>query len=100
MSFHRRKLLTVVTESALERQLVHDVLEFGAHGYTISEARGGGAHGEMQGAFSLDSNIRMDVICDDTVAERLALHLRDHYYSNYAMVVFLSEVEVLRPEKF
>ena len=33
-------------------------------------------------------------------AERIAEHLQARYYANFAMVCYLAEVEVLRPEKF
>ena len=30
----------------------------------------------------------------------IAAYLQEHYYADYAMILFLSDVEVLRPEKF
>ena len=33
-------------------------------------------------------------------AEALLAQLQERFYANYAMVAYLSEVEVLRPEKF
>ena len=35
-----RKLLTVITESNLERDLVREIESLGVGGYTISDARG------------------------------------------------------------
>jgi hypothetical protein len=45
-------------------------------------------------------NIRIEIICARPQAEALLTHLQERYYSNYAMVACLSEVEVLRPGKF
>ena len=45
-------------------------------------------------------NIRIEIICARPQAETLLAHLQERYYSNYAMVACLSEVEVLRPGKF
>ncbi len=43
------KLLIIITESALEHELIKDVVKLGAHGYTITEARGRGNQGLRDG---------------------------------------------------
>jgi hypothetical protein len=42
----------------------------------------------------------VEIICARDVAERIATHLQDRYYANFAMVCYLAQVEVLRAEKF
>jgi nitrogen regulatory protein PII len=95
-----RKLLTVVTEAALESQLTRDLERHGARGYTITNARGKGQRGVREAGWEADSNIRIEVVCDEATARRLAEHLQERYYDNYAMILLLSDVEVMRPEKF
>jgi len=97
---YRRKLLTVITEAALETHLTRDLNQLGAPGYTITNARGRGQRGVRQASWETDSNIRVEVICDDETADRIARHLKERYYDNYAMILTLCDVEVLRPEKF
>jgi len=97
---HVLKLLTVVTESALEASLVRDIERLGASGYTISNARGKGHRGVREADWEAESNIRVEVVCDEGTARRIAAHLQQRYYDNYAMILLLSDVEVLRPEKF
>jgi len=97
---HVLKLLTVITESVLEPQLLRDIERLGARGYTISSARGKGSRGVREAGWETDSNIRLEVVCDEATARRIAAHLQAKYYDNYAMVLLLGEVEVLRPEKF
>ena len=41
---HPRKLLVVISEAVIERQLVADARSLGALGYTVVDVRGGGAH--------------------------------------------------------
>jgi hypothetical protein len=96
----RRKLLTIICEIDLERRLGDEVIALGAHGYTVTEARGRGAGGERDAAWSPSGNMRMEVICDTTVAEAIAEHLRKTYFANFSMVLYVSDVEVLRGEKF
>ena len=100
MDIHNRKLLTIITESALENTLVRDIERLGAHGYTITDARGKGTRGVRNAGWEATSNIRIEIICDPATAGRIADHLREHYYQDYAMTLFLVDVGVLRPEKF
>lgn len=95
-----RTLLTVITEAALEAALLRDIERLGAHGYTVTDARGKGSRGVRDAGWEASSNIRVEVLCDTTTAESIAAHLQQHYYANYAMILFMSEVNVLRPEKF
>ncbi len=100
MAIKMRKLLTVVTESALENLLVQDIERLGAHGYTITDARGKGSRGVRNASWDPSGNIRLEVVCDAKTAEAIAAHLRLRYYDNYAMILMTTDVEVLRPEKF
>ncbi len=100
MTTHGRKLLVVITEAALERQLISDARKFGAHGYTITEVHGGGERGEREAQWEADRSIEIKVICDDLVAERLAQHVLASYAANYAVTIFTADVGVYRPQKF
>ena len=97
---HTRKLLTLVTEAAIESSLVRDLDRLGAHGYTITEARGKGNRGVRNAGWDASSNMRIVVVCTDETAASIAARLQAQYYDNYAMIMWVSEVEVLRPEKF
>ncbi len=100
MTSETRKLLTVVTEAVLETDLAELLPTLGATGYTIVNARGRGSRGAREAGWSTNSNIRIEVICEPATADRISAHLREHYYRDYAMVLYVSDVEVLRPEKF
>jgi nitrogen regulatory protein PII len=100
MQTHPRKLIVIITEAALEALLVKDVLRLGAHGYTLSDVRGGGRHGTREAAWEADRNIRMEVICDDATAAAIGDHVRATYSQHYATTIFVADIGVLRPEKF
>lgn len=100
MGTDNRKLVTIITESALETELIRAVEQLGAHGYTITDARGKGSRGARDAGWDEARNIRMEVVCDAAVAAAVSEHLQRHYYDNYAMILFVSDVAVLRPEKF
>ncbi len=100
MDAHIRTVLTVICEAALEKKLVLDLQQLGAPGWTISDARGRGGCGVRSAGWDTEGNIRVEIICARDIAERIANHLQARYYANFAMVCYLSQVEVLRPEKF
>jgi len=94
------KLLTIVTEAAIESRLVKDIEALGARGYTITDARGKGSRGRRDAAWDENRNVRIEVICNATVAEAIARHLEVTYYEHYGMVLYIGEVLVRRAEKF
>lgn len=95
-----RKLLTVITEASLERNLLQDLERLGARGYTVTDARGKGSRGVREAEWGTSGNIRVEVVCETAVAAAIAAYLKDRYYDDYAMIVFAHDVAVLRPEKF
>lgn len=100
MQSHTRKLLTIIAEAALEATLVRDIDRLNAHGYTITDARGKGNRGIRDAGWEASSNIRIEVVCATQTAEELSAHFQEQYYDNYAMILFMSDIDVLRPEKF
>jgi len=100
MQVHSKKLLVIIAEAALEKNLVKDARAHGAQGWTIVDARGGGAGGAREAIWEADRTIEMKVICDEGVAGRLAQHILETYAAHYALTLFVSDVGVFRPEKF
>ena len=95
-----RRLLTIVTEAVLERELVAELEALGVRGYTVTDARGRGSRGRRSSDWAQEGNIRIEIVCEPSLAERVAARLRERYYDHYAMILFLQDVSVLRPEKF
>jgi hypothetical protein len=95
-----RRLLTVVTEAVLERELIAELEALGVRGYTITDARGKGGRGRRLSDWAQEGNIRVEIVCEPALAERVAQRLRERYYDHYAMILFLQDVSVLRPDKF
>jgi hypothetical protein len=100
MEHFQRRLLTIVTEAVLERELLAEFDALGVRGYTITDARGKGGRGRRQSDWAQEGNIRVEVVCDGPLAERVAARLRERFYDHYAMILFMQDVSVLRPDKF
>ena len=95
-----RKLLTIITEALLESELCEAIDKLGATGYTVTNARGRGSRGVRDAGWASSGNIRVEVVCSKELSDRIAETLREKYYSDYAMIIFESDVRVLRSEKF
>ncbi|MCD8504371.1 MAG: transcriptional regulator [Burkholderiaceae bacterium] len=100
MEKHKRTLLVVIAEANLERMLVQDIKRLGAAGYTVTDVRGGGHSGVREGTWEADRTIRMEVVCEALVADKIAASLLEQYGKHYGLTIYFSEVSVLRPNKF
>ena len=95
-----RTLITIITESSIEKKLTFDIENLGAKGYTVSEARGKGHRGIRDGEWDANANVRIEVICDQKTADRILNDLQERYYKNFAMIIYTHPVNILRPDKF
>ena len=99
MQLFPMKQITVIGEEVLRDQLMRKILELGATGCSYSSTQGVGAHGERSNdVFS--ANFQLNVICPATVAESILGYLAAHYFGKYAVVAWLSDVEVVRKAHF
>ena len=96
MHTERRRLLTIVTEATLEHRLIRDIERLGALGYTIIDVRGKGSHGVRDSRWEGSGNIRVEIVCDAARADAIAGHLKESY-ENFAMILFIGDVDVLCP---
>ncbi len=93
------KLVTIVAEPVLESQLVKDLRHLGATGWTIVEGRGEGSRG-MRASDLPGANVRVETIVTDDVADRIIRHVADRYFPHYAVIAYVSDVAVVRGEKY
>ena len=99
-SKHPKTLLVIVAEAVLEKNLVRDVRELGAQGWTLSEVHGAAREGVREGAWEADRTIEMKVICDAVVADAIADRVMAAYAPHYSVAMYFSLVSVLRPERY
>jgi nitrogen regulatory protein P-II 2 len=92
-------LLTIIAEDELETRLVADLKKLGVLGYTICAVRGEGKHGLRASQWE-GENIKIEVIVDHLLADAIAEHVANAYFPNFATILYLLPVQVLREEKF
>lgn len=94
------KLITIVTSEVLEDRLVASVRKRGASGYTLSRARGAGSEGQQSGLLWFDTNLMLKVILPPERLPGLLDDLSALIDKGYHLTVFVSDVTVLRHEKY
>lgn len=100
MAFAKKKLITIICEAQLEKNLIEDLEGFKIGGYTICEAKGYGSKGLRAADWEQNRNIRVEIVCGPQDGENIMLHLKKEYYEDYAMISYMSDVDVIRAEKF
>lgn len=95
-----KKLVTIITEKILEDDLIAEIKKLDIKGFTVTDARGEGSRGARSAAWDQVSNIRVEIVCDEAVAERVCDALQKKFYKNYAMILFVTDVSTLRNDKF
>lgn len=100
MNTHPMKLVTIICEALARERLVRLLVEEGAHGYTLFRVEGTGARGSRVADIEEFTNIQVEVIVPAAVAERLMARLHRDFLPHFAVIVYESEVRVLRPDKF
>lgn len=93
------KKVTVIAEAVLEPRLIKDLRSLGARGYTITDVRGEGSRGVRAGDPE-GRNVQIDVLATQEVADRIVTHITDRYFRHYAVVAYVTDVGVVRGDKY
>ena len=94
------KHVTIITSDVLENTIVGYIRARGASGYTIVRARGAGSSGEQTGLFDIDTNIKIHIIMPPEKLSGLLDDIEQLLKSGHHLILFVSDVAVLGPEKF
>ena len=102
MKFYKAKKVVIVTEASILDDVIETITKLGADSYTVQSATGKGEKGVRSGNdFSgLFKNVRIDVITTEEIAKKIAVEITERFFKNYAGIVYLLDVEVIRAKKF
>ncbi len=98
MKTRRLTLVTVVAEAVLEQQLIQLVKAEGATGFTVTAAHGEGSRALRTGME--EGNVRLEVVVSEEVGDAIVTCLAERYFTNYAVIAWLTDVSVVRGDKY
>ena len=93
------KLLTIITEGLLKEEMITLIRRHGATGYTISRSEGEGSRGVRAHDWE-GPNLRLECITSEQTANLVLEELGRVYFEDYAVIAWISDVTVLRGDKF
>lgn len=99
MKLTNLKLVTIIVEAVLEEQIITDIKQVGAKGYTVVGSHGKGTRGMRTGEIP-GENIRIETLVSSEVAEKIMENVSTKYFQNYAVVCYVTDAAVLRGEKY
>lgn len=99
MTLGSTQLVTIIAAQELEDRLLHTIKSLGARGYTIAHVRGQGIHGSRASEYE-GENVRIETIVDDRTAELIEQEIARCYFSEWAVVLYVTSVKVVRPDRF
>lgn len=99
---YRKKKIEIFVEAALAQAMLEMVEDAGAKGYTmVSDVAGKGKRGVRNEAHLTDvfRNVMIIVVASEDIADRI-VERSQALLENYAGIVVISDVEVVRDEHF
>jgi nitrogen regulatory protein PII len=93
------KLVTIVAEPVLEEQITTSLRALGARGYTVGDVHGAGSRG-MRASDPPGEGVRIETVVSPEVAERILERVAEQYFPHYAVIAFVTTVEVVRGDKY
>lgn len=93
------KKITIVAERLLREPLLKLLRSSGSSGHTVIAVEGEGSRGVNAGDFE-GRNVQIESIVSAQVAQTVLEGIAAKYLENYAVIAYVSDVDVLRSAKF
>jgi nitrogen regulatory protein P-II 2 len=98
VKIHLRKV-TVIAERVLRDDLLDLLKRHGATGWTLTAVEGEGSRGIRASEWE-GRSVQIDTLVSPLAADAIMEEIADTYFSDWSVIVFATEVEVLRGEKY
>lgn len=96
-TLYHHRLVNIITSDVLQEKLTETFRRHGVSGYTIIRVTGEGA---SSGILDFEASIMVKVILPEERLERLLDALQRQIDRGFHLTIFVSDVEVMSPEKF
>ena len=100
MKFFNVKLLTITCEILAQENVLDILHKHKVSGYTSYEVNGDGARGIRGQGFQNEKNVKIEIVLPEEKLQDIVEELTRTMFSDYAIIVYVSDVGVVRPDKF
>jgi nitrogen regulatory protein PII len=100
MKLYTVKLLTVTCEILAQKNIIEILNKHEINAYTTYEVDGNGARGIRGQGFKNEKNVKVEVILREEKLQDVVEEISRTMFANFAIIVYVSDVSVVRTEKF
>ena len=100
MKLYDVKLLTITCEILAQKNIIEILKKHDITGYTTYEVEGNGARGLRGQGLQTEKNVKVEVILREEKLTEIIEEVSQTLFANFAIVLYVSDVGVLRTEKF
>jgi len=100
MKLYNVKLLTVTCEILAQKNIIEILKKHEISGYTTYEVDGNGARGIRGQGFKNEKNVKVEVILREEKLQDVVEEISRTLFADFAIVLYVSDVCVVRTEKF
>ena len=100
MKLYNVKLLTITCEILAQENIIEILKRHEITGYTSYEVDGNGARGLRGHGLNAEKNVKIEVIMREDKLSGIVEEISRTLFANYAIVLYVSDVGVVRTEKF
>ena len=100
MKLYKVKLLTITCEILAQKNIIEILKKHDITGYTTFEVEGNGARGLRGQGLKNEKNVKVEVIMQEEKLSDVMEEISRTMFANFAIVLYVSDVGVLRTEKF
>jgi len=100
MKLYTVKLLTITCEILAQKNIIEILAKHDITGYTTYEVDGNGARGIRGQGLKIEKNVKVEVIMREEKLQDVVEEISRTLFANFAIVLYVSDVGVVRTEKF
>lgn len=100
MKLYNVKLLTITCEILAQKNIIEILKKHDITGYTTYEVEGNGARGLRGQRLKTEKNVKVEVIMREEKLSDVIEEISRTMFANFAIVLYVSDVGVVRTEKF
>ena len=100
MKLYTVKLLTITCEILAQKNIIEILNKHEINAYTTYEVGGNGARGIRGQGLQNEKNVKVEVILREEKLQDVVEEISRTMFANFAIIVYVSDVSVVRTEKF
>ncbi|RLS32276.1 MAG: transcriptional regulator [Planctomycetota bacterium] len=102
MQLYPLKLVTVVGETVIMREIADEGIKFGATGFTMMDVEGHGSRSTRNVMLVTGEakTRKLEFVVPGDIAVAILAYVSHNYFDHYACIAWLSDVSVVRGEQY